>query len=116
MKVAFAHQFTTPIPGSPILVQLHEHCLECGMHIDSVQTDTGELPCSRKKPSVDQHIGQQLKKLRLSHAMSQHAFGQWVGMLQARYSKVERGTLPLSAAELFGIAAILQVPVSFFHP
>jgi DNA-binding XRE family transcriptional regulator len=116
MNVAFAHQFHSPIPGNPVMQQLHEHCLECGMHIDSVQTDTGELPCIRQKLSVDQHIGKQLKKLRLSHGMSQHAFGQWIDMLQARYSKVERGTLPLSAAELFGIAAILQVPVSFFLP
>lgn len=66
--------------------------------------------------TVDQHIGQQLKKLRLSHAISQHQMGQWVGMLQARYSKVERGTLPLSAAELVAIAAILQVPVPYFLP
>lgn len=69
------------------------------------------------KPQVDEldlHIAKRLKKLRQSLGISAQALGEALDSTQQQMSRYENAHNKLSATQLYRIAQVLGVPVSWF--
>ena len=63
---------------------------------------------------VDTHVGKRVRMRRLMLGMSQTKLGDALGLTFQQVQKYEKGTNRISASRLQQIAAIQQVPVTFF--
>ncbi|MDR3514694.1 MAG: helix-turn-helix transcriptional regulator [Azospirillaceae bacterium] len=64
---------------------------------------------------TDRHIGDRIRVRRALLGLSQERLGDAVGVTFQQIHKYERGTNGVSAALLWRIAEVLDVPVSFFY-
>lgn len=63
---------------------------------------------------VDVHVGQRVRQRRWMVGMTQQQLAERVGIKFQQIQKYETGTNRVSASRLWDIAAVLEVPVSFF--
>ncbi|MFQ5566905.1 MAG: helix-turn-helix domain-containing protein [Paracoccaceae bacterium] len=63
---------------------------------------------------VDLHVGQRIRQRRCMAGMTQQQLGDMVGIRFQQIQKYESGTNRISASRMWDIAAIMDVPVSFF--
>jgi transcriptional regulator with XRE-family HTH domain len=63
---------------------------------------------------IDAHVGAELRRLRLARDMAQVELGRRLGVSFMQVQKYERGTDRISAARLFEIAKVFEVPVEAF--
>lgn len=63
---------------------------------------------------IDRHLGARLRHLRLARDMAQADLGKRLGVSFMQVQKYERGANRVSAARLFEIARIFDVPVGSF--
>ena len=68
----------------------------------------------RKPNPVDIHVGSRIRMRRRVMGLSQDDLASQLGLTFQQVQKYERGTNRVSASKLFGIAAVLQAPVSYF--
>ncbi len=66
------------------------------------------------KHPVDVHVGQRVRQGRWIVGMTQQQLGDKVGIKFQQIQKYETGTNRISASRIWGIAAAMKVPVSFF--
>ena len=64
--------------------------------------------------SVDVHVGQRVRQRRWMLGMTQQQLGDQVGIKFQQIQKYETGTNRISASRMWDIAAVMEVPVSFF--
>ena len=70
---------------------------------------------NKKKPNpVDIHVGSRIRLRRNMMGMSQEKLGESLGITFQQIQKYEKGSNRVGASRLQAIAAILDVPVSFF--
>jgi transcriptional regulator with XRE-family HTH domain len=70
---------------------------------------------AKKAPNpIDKHVGSRVRMRRMMLSMSQEKLGDALGLTFQQVQKYEKGTNRIGASRLQQIAAILQVPVSFF--
>ena len=70
---------------------------------------------AKKTPNpIDKHVGSRVRMRRMMLSMSQEKLGDALGLTFQQVQKYEKGTNRIGASRLQQIAAILQVPVSFF--
>src|SRR5689334_25122650 len=63
---------------------------------------------------IDAIVGARVRQRRTLLGMSQETLGKAVGLTFQQVQKYERGTNRISASRLFGMARVLEVPVSYF--
>ena len=63
---------------------------------------------------IDAIVGARVRQRRTLLGMSQEKLGEAVGLTFQQVQKYERGTNRISASRLFGMARVLEVPVSYF--
>ncbi len=63
---------------------------------------------------VDVHVGQRVRQRRWMVGMTQQQLAERVGIKFQQIQKYETGTNRISSSRLWDIAAVLEVPVSFF--
>ncbi len=68
----------------------------------------------RKPNPVDVHVGSRIRMRRRVMGLSQEELANQLELTFQQVQKYERGTNRVSASKLFGIAAALQAPVSYF--
>lgn len=69
----------------------------------------------KKKPNpIDVHVGSRIRLRRTMVGMSQEKLGESLGITFQQVQKYEKGTNRVGASRLQNIAAVLNVPVSFF--
>ncbi len=66
------------------------------------------------KHPVDVHVGQRVRQGRWIVGMTQQQLGDKVGIKFQQIQKYETGANRISASRLWDIAAVMEVPVSFF--
>ncbi len=66
------------------------------------------------KHSVDVHVGQRVRQRRYLAGMTQQQLAERVGTKAQQIQKYETGTNRISASRIWDIAAVMEVPVSFF--
>ncbi len=64
--------------------------------------------------SVDVHVGQRVRQRRWMVGMTQQQLGDSVGIKFQQIQKYETGANRISASRMWDIAAVMEVPVSFF--
>ena len=70
---------------------------------------------AKKAPNpTDKHVGARVRMRRMMLGMSQEKLGDALGLTFQQVQKYEKGANRIGASRLQQIAAILQVPVSFF--
>ena len=70
---------------------------------------------TKKQPNpIDIHVGSRIRLRRTMLGMSQEKLGESLGITFQQVQKYEKGTNRVGASRLQNIAAILNVPVSFF--
>jgi transcriptional regulator with XRE-family HTH domain len=70
---------------------------------------------AKKAPNpIDRHVGSRVRMRRMMLSMSQEKLGDALGLTFQQVQKYEKGANRIGASRLQHIAAILQVPVSFF--
>ena len=70
---------------------------------------------AKKTPNpIDKHVGSRVRMRRMMLGMSQEKLGDSLSLTFQQVQKYEKGTNRIGASRLQQIAAILQVPVSFF--
>ena len=70
---------------------------------------------SKKSPNpIDIHVGSRVRLRRMMLGMSQEKLGEQLGITFQQIQKYEKGTNRIGASRLQHIAAVLNVPVSFF--
>jgi transcriptional regulator with XRE-family HTH domain len=68
-----------------------------------------------KSPNpTDAHVGSQIRMRRQELGMSQEKLANGLGLTFQQVQKYEKGANRVGASRLQAIAAILQVPISFF--
>ena len=75
------------------------------------------MPSKRQKKyerTIDQHIGQRIKQLRMLRNMSQTALGDGVDLTFQQIQKYENGSNRVGGSRLWQFSQILDVPVSYF--
>lgn len=74
------------------------------------------MPADKKKQPnpIDIHVGTRIRLRRTMIGMSQEKLGEALGITFQQVQKYEKGTNRVGASRLQNIAAILNVPVSFF--
>jgi transcriptional regulator with XRE-family HTH domain len=73
------------------------------------------MPAIVKLPDpTDRHVGARIRMRRLMLDMSQERLGEELGITFQQVQKYEKGSNRVSASRIQRIAAVLQVPVSFF--
>ena len=72
------------------------------------------IPPSRRPHPIDVHVGARVKLLRVLVGMSQSQLAEAIGLTFQQIQKYERAGNRISASALYGIAQVLDVPVSFF--
>jgi transcriptional regulator with XRE-family HTH domain len=86
---------------------------ECGG--DTVMVRDAAKYILKKQPSpTDVHVGARVRMRRLMLHMSQTQLAEALGISFQQVQKYEHGKNRVGASRLQAIAAILQVPVSFF--
>ena len=78
-----------------------------------VNADPTEDRCSVSHP-VDQVVGRRIRMRRQQLRISQTALGAGVGISFQQIQKYERGANRVSSSVLYEIAAVLDVPMTFF--
>jgi transcriptional regulator with XRE-family HTH domain len=68
----------------------------------------------RKPNPVDIHVGSRIRMRRRVLGLSQEQLASQLELTFQQVQKYERGANRVSASKLFGISAVLQVPVSYF--
>jgi len=69
----------------------------------------------KKTPNpIDVHVGSRIRLRRAMVGMSQEKLGESLGITFQQVQKYEKGTNRVGASRLQNIAAVLNVPVSFF--
>ena len=63
---------------------------------------------------VDLHVGQRIRQRRCMAGMTQQQLGDKVGIKFQQIQKYETGANRISASRMWDIAAVMEVPVSFF--
>ena len=63
---------------------------------------------------VDVHVGQRVRQRRWMIGITQQQLAERVGIKFQQIQKYETGTNRISSSRLWDIAAVLEVPVSFF--
>ncbi len=63
---------------------------------------------------VDVYVGQRVRQRRWMVGMTQQQLGDNVGIKIQQIQKYETGTNQISAKRMWDIAAVMEVPVSFF--
>ena len=63
---------------------------------------------------VDVHVGQRVRQRRCLAGMTQQQLAERVGIKFQQLQKYETGTNRISASRIWDIAAVMEVPVSFF--
>ncbi len=63
---------------------------------------------------VDVHVGQRVRQRRWLAGMTQQQLAERVGIKFQQLQKYETGTNRISASRIWDIAAVMEVPVSFF--
>jgi transcriptional regulator with XRE-family HTH domain len=71
------------------------------------------VPTKATNP-IDRHVGSRVRMRRMMLGMSQEKLGEAIGLTFQQVQKYEKGTNRISASRLQHIAAVLNVPVSFF--
>ncbi len=66
------------------------------------------------KHPVDLHVGQRVRQRRWMVGMTQQQLGDKVGIKFQQIQKYETGANRVSASRMWDIAAVMEVPVSFF--
>ncbi len=66
------------------------------------------------KHPVDTHVGQRMRQRRWMVGMTQQQLGHRVGIKFQQIQKYETGANRISASRMWDIAAVMEVPVSFF--
>ncbi len=66
------------------------------------------------KHPVDVHVGQRVRQGRWILGMTQQQLGDRVGIKFQQIQKYESGANRISASRMWDIAAVMEVPVSFF--
>ncbi|MBB5754035.1 helix-turn-helix domain-containing protein [Prosthecomicrobium pneumaticum] len=70
---------------------------------------------NKKQPNpIDIHVGSRVRLRRMMLSMSQEKLGESLGITFQQIQKYEKGTNRIGASRLQHIAAVLDVPVSFF--
>ena len=69
---------------------------------------------ARKSDWIDVHIGVRLRKRRVLLGITQEALAQRVGISFQQMQKYETGENRISAARLFRLSQLLDVPVTWF--
>ncbi|MEL6203131.1 MAG: helix-turn-helix domain-containing protein [Pseudomonadota bacterium] len=73
------------------------------------------MASEKKQPNpIDVHVGTRIRLRRAMVSMSQEKLGEALGITFQQVQKYEKGTNRVGASRLQNIAAILNVPVSFF--
>ncbi|MEM0899881.1 MAG: helix-turn-helix domain-containing protein [Pseudomonadota bacterium] len=73
------------------------------------------MPAQKKQPNpIDIHVGSRIRLRRSMVGMSQEKLGESLGITFQQVQKYEKGTNRVGASRLQNIAAVLNVPVSFF--
>ena len=63
---------------------------------------------------ADLHVGQRVRQRRWMFGLTQQQLGDSVGIKFQQVQKYETGASRISASRLWAIAAVMEVPVSFF--
>ncbi len=66
------------------------------------------------KHSVDVHVGMRVRQRRSLMGMTQQELGDSAGITSQQIQKYEAGTNRISVSRMWDIAAVMEVPVSFF--
>lgn len=73
------------------------------------------MAAPKKVPNpIDIHVGSRIRLRRAMVGMSQEKLGESLGITFQQIQKYEKGTNRVGASRLQNIAAVLNVPVSFF--
>ena len=73
------------------------------------------MAAPKKVPNpIDIHVGSRIRLRRAMVGMSQEKLGESLGITFQQVQKYEKGTNRVGASRLQNIAAVLNVPVSFF--
>jgi transcriptional regulator with XRE-family HTH domain len=68
-----------------------------------------------KKPDpIDVHVANRIRMRRMMLGMSQEKVGDAMGVTFQQQQKRERGANRISAANLYKLATLFQVPITFF--
>jgi transcriptional regulator with XRE-family HTH domain len=68
----------------------------------------------RKASVVDVYVGRQVRRRRIELGLKQAKIADFLGVSAQQVQKYENALDRISAGNLFAIAMILQVPVSYF--
>lgn len=69
---------------------------------------------TKQAQPVDQHVGLKVRERRILRGVSQERLGELVGVSFQQIQKYEKGLNRIGASRLSQIAAVLEVPVSYF--
>jgi transcriptional regulator with XRE-family HTH domain len=70
----------------------------------------------RGRDPRDAEIAKRLRALRLRRGLSQNKVGRMLGVTFQQVQKYEGGRNRITAARLYRIAEVLDVPITFFFP
>ena len=70
---------------------------------------------SRGSTAIDKYVGAQLRMRCTILGMSQEKVADTLGLTFQQVQKYERGTNRMSAARLYNVAQVLDVPVAYFY-
>ena len=70
---------------------------------------------ARRATELDEYIGMRLRLRRSLLDMSQGKLGEQLGVMFQQIQKYERGTNRIGAGRLYEVAAILDVPITYFY-
>jgi transcriptional regulator with XRE-family HTH domain len=103
---------------------------EAGSIALSDEADMGEVPldvveaelerepgAARPSPranNADRHVGLRIRERRIMLGLSQQQLAMMIGVTYQQAHKYERGLNRISAGRLYDIAAVLNVPISWF--
>jgi transcriptional regulator with XRE-family HTH domain len=72
------------------------------------------MPQTRKRHSIDEHVGARLRSRRKSLGMNQAALADKLGVTFQMIQRYEYGLCRISASTLYVTAIALDVPVGYF--
>lgn len=68
----------------------------------------------RSTGDIDVHLGKRLRTARLQHGITQTDLADALGVTFQQVQKYEQGTNRISAARLFDMANVFDVPLDYF--
>ena len=71
---------------------------------------------SKMQSAITEHVARRLREERVRHGLSQTELGKRLGVTFQQIQKYEKGSNRLSAAALYLVARILDVPMLSFFP